>query len=178
MPENQKIDTIENIFKTDINEVKAAPDKGELSLESLALLINIERLKYLENKSIKELNELKQRQDEVSSLHKLIKAINSATVNNTLDLSTNGDIQALLTQAKASGVDVKDDKTFYNKEERERLLENIRLTVDDMNVLNDMQLQTVTRLTTERYESYQLARSIMKPLHEDKTNKARAIRGG
>jgi hypothetical protein len=83
----------------------------------------------------------------------------------------------MLKQAKEYGVDLKDDKFKFNKEERERLIENIRLTIDDCNVLNDMQLQTITRLTTERYESYQLARSIMKPLHEDKTNKARAIAG-
>lgn len=149
----------------------------DLSLEALALLINIERLKQLENKIAKEFLELKKRQDEVSFLHKLIKTINSATQNEELDCTNNPELKELLAKAKEMGVDLKEDKLKYTKEERERLIENIRITADDNNILNDMQLQTITRLTTERYESYQLARSIMKPLHEDKTSKARAAAG-
>ena len=150
---------------------------SNLSIESLALLINVERLKFLEKKIGAEFLELKKRQDEVSFLHKLIKTINTATSNEEFDCTDNQDLKDLLLKAKEYGVDLKEDKFKYNKEERERLIENIRITCDDNNVLNDMQLQTITRLTTERYESYQLARSIMKPLHEDKTNKARAIAG-
>jgi spore germination protein YaaH len=150
---------------------------SNLSIESLALLINTERLKHLENKITKEFLELKKRQDEVSFLHKLIKTINTATTNEEFDCTDNQQVKDLLLKAKEYGVDLKEDKFKYSKEERERLIENIRITTEDNNVLNDMQLQTITRLTTERYESYQLARSIMKPLHEDKTNKARAISG-
>lgn len=167
-----------------INEVINKPtetgnssNSNHLSLESLALLINMERLKRLENKIATEFVELKKRQDEVSFLHKLIKTINTATVNEEFDCTNNQELKDLLAKAKECGVDLKEDKFKYTKEERERLIENIRITADDNNVLNDMQLQTITRLTTERYESYQLARSIMKPLHEDKTNKARAIAG-
>lgn len=107
----------------------------------------------------------------------MIKMINTATVNDEFDCSDNQEIKDFLLKAKEYGVNLKEDKFTYNKEERERLIENIRITSDDNNVLNDMQLQSITRLTTERYESYQLARSIMKPLHEDKVNKARAIAG-
>lgn len=150
---------------------------SNLSIESLALLINMERLKRLENKITTEFVELKKRQDEVTFLHKLIKTINTATVNEELDCTDNPELKELLAKAKDYGVDLKEGKFKYTKEERERLIENIRITSDDNNILNDMQLQTITRLTTERYESYQLARAIMKPLHEDKTNKARAIAG-
>lgn len=148
-----------------------------LSVEALVLLINSERLKRLENKITSEFMELKKRQDEVTFLHKLIKTINTATTHEELDCTNHQDLKNLLEKAKEYGVDIKEGKYKFNKEERERLIENIRITADDNNVLNDMQLQTITRLTTERYESYQLARSIMKPLHEDKTNKARAIAG-
>lgn len=154
-----------------------SPKDSNLSLEALVLLINSERLKRLENKITSEFIELKKRQDEVTFLHKLIKTINAATTNEEFDCSNNQELKDLMTKAKEYGVDLKEGKFKYNKEERERLIENIRITADDNNVLNDMQLQTITRLTTERYESYQLARSIMKPLHEDKTNKARAIAG-
>lgn len=152
-------------------------DSQNLSLEALVLLINTERLRSLEKKITAEFLELKKRQDEVSFLHKLIKTINTATANEEFDCTQNEELKSLLAKAKEYGVDIKEDKFKYNKEERERLIENIRITADDNNVLNDMQLQTITRLTTERYESYQLARSIMRPLHEDKVNKARAIAG-
>jgi hypothetical protein len=146
------------------------------SVEALALLINTQRLKQLEDQIRNEFLELKKRQDEVVFLHKLIKTINAATIDDELDCTDN-ELQDLLIKAKGYGVNLNEDKCKYNKDERERLLDNIRITSDDNNVLNDMQLQTITRLTTERYESYQLARSIMKPLHEDKVNKARAMAG-
>lgn len=160
-----------------IEAINSGADTSQLSLESLALLVNTERLHHLENKITKEFTELKERQERVSSLHKLIRAINSATTNEEFDCTNNPDTQAMLAKAKEYGVEIKEGKFKYNKQERDRLIENIRLTVDDYNVLNDMQLQTVSRLMTERYESYQLARSIMKPLHEDKISKARAAGG-
>jgi serine protease inhibitor len=168
---------VNQILSDAVKDVTENVDPSELSLESLALLINAERLKYLENKISKEFIELKKRQDQVTFLHKVIKAINAATVNNELDCSNHQELKDLLSKSKEHGVNITDGKFKYNKEERDRLIENIRITADDYNVLNDMQLQTITRLVTERYESYQLARSIMKPLHEDKANKARAMAG-
>lgn len=160
-----------------IKDVASPGDPNNLSLEALALLINTDRLKFLENKITNEFVELKKRQDKVNFLHKLIKTINIATVKDELDFSNNQEIKDFIKTAQEYGVEIKEGKFKYNKEERDRLIENIRITAEDFNVLNDMQLQSITRLTNERYESYQLARSIMKPLHDDKTNKARAIAG-
>ena len=168
---------VNDVVSTALSAVSGNTDPKELGIESLVLLINTERLRFLENKITKEFIELKRRQDDVSFLHKLIKSVNSSTTNEELDCSKNTELQQMLKKATELGVDLKVDKFKYTKDERERLIENIRLTAEDMNVLNDMQLQTITRLTTERYESYQLARSIMKPLHEDKIDKARAIAG-
>jgi len=168
---------VPEIISDTVKETMNGSDPSNLSLESLVLLINAERLKRLEKKITSEFVDLKNRQDQVTFLHKLIKTINSSTQNEEFDCSNNQEHKDLLMKAKEHGVDIKDGKFKYNKEERERLIENIKITADDYNVLNDMQLQTITRLTTERYESYQLARSIMKPLHEDKTNKARAMAG-
>lgn len=167
--------TLDEILQSKIN--KTSSDYDSLSLESLALLINTERLKRLENSIVNQFVELKKRQDQVIFLHKLIKTINIATENGAFDCSNNPDLQKLMSKAQEHGVDIKDGKFKYTSDERERLIDNIRMTADDYNVLNDMQLQTVTRLTNERYESYQLARSIMKPLDDDKKNKARAIAG-
>lgn len=168
---------VKEVVSDAVNNVSKGVNSNDLSLESLALLINAERLKHLEKKITNEFVELKKRQDQVSFLHKVIKTINTATNNDELDCSQNQELKDLLSKAKEAGVNMTDGKHKFNKEERERLIENIRMTSDDYNVLNDMQLQTITRLTTERYESYQLARSIMKPLHEDKVNKARASAG-
>lgn len=169
--------TINDVLSPSLTEAAPNGCADDLSLESLALLINTDRLKFLEDKIKLQFIELKKRQDQVTFLHKLIKTVNAATDNSTFDCSNNPELQDLLTQAKEHGVDIKDGKFSYNSDERERLIDNIRITADDYNVLNDMQLQTITRLTNERYESYQLARSIMKPLHDDKTNKARAMAG-
>lgn len=169
--------TVKEVVASAVKEIGSEVDPNNLSLEALALLINTERLKFLEGKISSEFIELKKRQDQISFLHKLIKTINIGTVNEEFDCSKNQELKDLLGKAKEFGVEIKEGKFKYNKDERERLIENIRITAEDLNVLNDMQLQTITRFTNERYESYQLARSIMKPLHDAKTNTSRAISG-
>ncbi len=159
-------------------EVQGGSSDQHLSLDALILLINTERLKTLKDKTRQELLELKESQEKVRTLHKLLRAINTHTDDKgKLDCSNNQEIKDLLKKAKELGADVKDDKFKLTKEERDRLVENIRITVDDYNVENDMRLQTISRLTNERYESYQMARSILRPLHEDKLKKAREIAG-
>lgn len=155
-------------------ESKVKP--GDMSLEALVLLINTERLKHLHEKTKKEFVELKKRQDDVRKLHNLIKKINNATdAQGALDISSNTDLQQLIKDAKALGVEITEGKNTYTKEERDRLIDNIRVSADDLGVLNDMQLQTINRLTNERYESYQMARSILKPLHEAKIRATKGI---
>lgn len=165
--------TINDINLSAINQGKVV----EHNVEALALLVGAERLKFLEGKISKEFKELKERQDQVSSHNKLIKAINSAQNNGELNIANNEELKAKFARAQELGVDINLEKTSYTKDELERLNENIRITIDDLNVLNEMQLQTVNRLLTERYETYQIMRSIVKPLHEDKIAKARAAGG-
>lgn len=158
------------------NNLGAGPTR--MTLEHLTRLVNAERLRHLHQKTHSELGELKGRQQHVSTLHKLQKAINSATnADGTFDASSNKELQQQLADAKNLGIDIKDGKFSYNAGERERLTQNIQMTIDDLNVQNDMQMQTITNLNNERIESYQLARAIIKPLHDDKQNKARAIAG-
>src|SRR5262249_30551970 len=137
----------------------------DLSLEALLLLIHTNRLKELEDKSMNEFTELKKRQEQVRKLHKLMKEINSKTSGNgEVSFADDAEMVKLIKEAKELGVTVDEGKTQYTKEERDRLMENIRMTIDDLNVQNEMQLQTITRLTNERYESYQMVRSTMKPI--------------
>lgn len=158
---------------------KALEPNLNMSLEALILLITTERLKTLKDKTRLELVGLKERQEKVRTLHKLLKCINADTDElGKLDISKNQEIQDLLKAVKELGVDIKEDKFTYSKEERDRLVENIRITVEDYNVENELQIQEISRYTNERYESYQMARSILRPLHEDKQRKAREISGG
>lgn len=162
-----------------LNQVAEANKMDDsLSLESLILLINTEHLKNLKEKTRIELTELKNRQEKVRVLHQLMRSINTATDDKgKLDCSNNQEIKDLLEKASDLGIVTKKGKFKFSKEERDRLIENIRMAVDDYNVESDMQLQSVSRLTNERYESYQMARSILKPLHEDKQRKAREMSG-
>jgi len=176
MSEEKVENVLQNIIETGGDKLKELKD---LPLEALILLINTERLQHLQDKTQELLTELKGRQDQVTLLHKLLKAINAATnaEDGKLNLKENQEVTELLAQTKDLGINAGSSEGELSKEERERLIENIRMTVDDLNVQNDMQLQSVTRLTNERYESYQMARAILKPLHDDKVNKARAIAG-
>lgn len=168
---------VQEIVNDIVNDTPPSKNPKEITLEGLALLVHTQRLNHLENKITTEFTELKKRQDQVSFLHKLMKMINAATVDGQFDCSNNQEIKDFLATAHEYGVEITEGKYNYNREERDRLIDNIRMTADDYNTLNDMQLQSITRLTTERYESYHLARSIMKPLHEDKVNKARSLGG-
>lgn len=153
-------------------------DPNKYTLEQLVLLVTSERLHNIEKQSRDELKELKERQEKVKELHDLLSKINSLT-DDVGKVKVDEELKKLLEAAKEAGIDIdiKDVGKEYDGRGRERLVDNIRMRIDDLNVKNDMQIQAVTRLTNERYESYQLARSIIKPLDEDKKNKARAIRG-
>lgn len=148
----------------------------DMSLEAMVLLLTTDYVRELESKMRNEFKELKSRQDKVRFLHKLIKAINKSTDDKgKIDWSDDEELKELLDLAREMGVEIPEDQYKFKEAEKNRLLENLRMTVDDLNVENDLQLQTITRLTNERYEAFQMARSIMKPLHEDKVNKARKL---
>jgi hypothetical protein len=164
--------------KVDNGKRKAAVRGGDLSIESVTLLVCTEKVTSLEEATRKELKELRERQELVKFLHRLIKILNLCTDSKgNCDLSEVPELAELLEEAKNLGVDIDPSKTTYTKDERDRLIENVKITVDDYNIQNEMQLQKITRLTNERYEIYQMARSILKPLHDAKINKARALGG-
>lgn len=176
MADSNQVTEVINDAVSDV--ANGGKDPKNMSLESLVLLLTTDRLHKLESDSRTQLDELRKRQQKVSFLHKMMKTINTATGSKgDFDMTPYPDMQEMLKQAKELGVDLDETKLTYNSEERERLLDNLRMTVEDYNVQNEMQLQMITRMTNERYESYQMARAILKPLHDDKLNKARAIAG-
>lgn len=170
---------IEELSTEEVAANSGVPPKYDYSLEALVFLISKNRVHSLEMKTRDEFKQLKQRQDKVKYLHQLMKSVNKITDSKTggCDFTSHADLVALFDEARAMGVEIEQGKLKYDREGRDRFIDNIRMTIDDFNVQNEMQLQTITRLTNERYESFQMARSIMKPLHDDKINKARAIAG-
>jgi hypothetical protein len=177
MAEHNEVAEVINEAVTEVNK-NGPTDPKTLSLEALVLLLTTERLQKLETDSRSQLNDLRTRQEKVSFLHKMMKTLNTGTDSKgELDLSSYPDLSEMLKKAKDIGVELDEEKLTYSSPERERLLENLRMTVEDLNVQNEMQLQMITRMTNERYESYQMARAILKPLHDDKMNKARSIGG-
>lgn len=181
---NSQNQAVKNFAALEAVKAVESKDSNEMELEQLVFLLLTERLQQLQQKSTDEFQELKKRQDEVVEMHKLLKAINSHTNDDSeLSFDVDSELKEFLDKAKDKyGLDlpkgkVKDGKVCYSKDQRERIMDNIRMTIDDHNTKNDMQMQTVTRLINERYESYQMARAILKPIHDDKMNKARAIAG-
>lgn len=168
-----------NIIDTSgISKIIWGKDLPHEQIEPLIRLLLSVRLKYLRDQSQQELTALKKRQDDVAELHRILQSLKtSKAADGSIDISNNEELKGMVSKAKELGVVTQDGKMKYTKEELNDLVENIRMTVEDLNVKNDMQLQTLTRLTNETYESYQLARSIMKPLHDDLINKARGASG-
>jgi hypothetical protein len=148
------------------------------SLESLALLVCTKKVKDIELRVAEEFEDLKKRQAQVRYLHKLLKVVNARSDNKgKFDASQDSELKRLLDEAAGMGIMLPNGNYKFNAEETNRLIDSIRMTCDDLNLQNEMQMQTISRMTNERYEAYQMTRSIMRPLHEDKVNKARAIAG-
>lgn len=154
----------------------------------------ITKLNQQEDMLTNEFGKIKAGQNRARELNKLIQKINHATSKGELHCKDNKELMDMLESASKSapsttieknrgqdpdfnGIELDPKKTDYSKDELDRLLENIRMEVDDINVVNEMQLQNLNRLVTHYHEIYQMMKSIMKPLHDDKINKARSIAG-
>ena len=92
------------------------------------------------------------------------------------------ELKSRLIRAQVAGVDVpryrevfKKTPITFTQDQKRRLVENIKMSTEDFNLQNEMQLQAVNRTTTERYEAYQLARTILRPLHEVKRSIAQKM---
>ncbi|MDB2613820.1 hypothetical protein N9Y92_01525 [Chlamydiales bacterium] len=153
--------------------------KENLTLEALTFLVYTNKIDKVEKDLRKEFKTLNDRQDDVQYLHQVQKAINKATDDKgSLNTTDSLELQELLKEASEKfGIDIPVNKRKFTAQERERLVENIKLTIDDKNVQNELQMQTVNRLNNDRQEIFQLIRSILKPLHDAKIHHAQGIAG-
>ncbi|MGM0440640.1 MAG: hypothetical protein ACQEP8_05970 [Chlamydiota bacterium] len=153
--------------------------REELSLEALALLVQTQRIDHLEGKMRSKTDEIKGRQGKVRKLHGLLNKINNASdKKGKLDISKNSELKELLDQARDLGVDIKKDKKTWSKEEKEHLIEDIRMACDDLSSENQMAMQDAQAHMNQRYEVYEMTKNIMKTLHEDIRAKVRRIANG
>lgn len=174
-----------------IQETPQVQEAEDTSMTQQAMDILTSRLATLQEKTTTEIEELKERQKEVQKLHDLIAKINKMTdsdgkvtmddellemLNKVITSDGNSDAVNALKIDKDS-LKILEVGKKYSSEDRQRLIENVRMHIEDLNTQNDMQLQTITKYTNERYEIFQMMRAIFKPLDEDLKQKARAIAG-
>lgn len=144
--------------------------------------------KLMENKK-KELDEVLERQLAVKQFHDLMAKINKLTDKDG-KVKVDEELERMLYNALKNNECSEADNAYrmsdlkflekgkeYKTEERQRLLENIRMHVEDLTTQNDMQMNKVTHLTNQTYEIYQSMRSIPKPGEEAKRSMIRNVAG-
>ncbi|MBT3579017.1 MAG: hypothetical protein HN501_03400 [Waddliaceae bacterium] len=160
--------------------VEVAEDgDADFCIEDLALLVQAHRLKALEKTMKTKTDNIKEKQGNIKYLHSVLTKINnSLDKKDKLDISKNNDLKGMFGKAREMGVDIPKDKKVWTKDEKERLLDSIRTECEDLSSENQMSLQDTQALMNQRFETYELTKSILKPLHDDKINKARKMAGG
>lgn len=136
-------------------------------LKGIGLLIT-KTDRYIDKKCIEEFEKVEKNKNDVKALHELRQEINKNTNSKgELDLNNPRGIE-LIKKAKELGIVFKDKngKLSFTKEEREYLIEAIEMTIKDLNIQSQLQMQTLSRLTNLRYEFHQLARLIEKRIDE------------
>lgn len=161
-----------------LHEVKKAMNFEGESLENALFLVQSEKIHYLGGKIVSTLEQLHLRQQEVRRLQEIIASLNQkVSESGTLSIEENSNEHKLLEEAQTLGAKISTFHGVFNPQQYDRLIENIKMSVEGLNVQNEMDLQDVTRLQNEQYNLYQLVKSIHRPLDEDKRNKARAAGG-
>lgn len=171
--------SIEEIFAEEIDKTEDKENvKPSYSLETLALLVNKQRVDQLEEKLRTQFKDLKKRQEEIKALQSLVRTLNAATdENETLDLDKSAEAKELY-EVVGKRFDLKlPEKTKFNGPARERMIENIKMAIDERNLENDLLMNTIQQLNSERNESFQLANKIIKTLHDAKMRQTQALSG-
>ena len=183
-PKNQDISQLANTNKVDM----VAESEADYSLNQLLHLIRLHRTNGHGHKLEKELRELTERQSHVRFLTNIRRVITLTGDGKQGEFKADiEEFQALLKQANESEnemlkkllkeVGIVEGKKSYTKDEKTNVMESIKMTIDQLNVLNDMQIQTVSRLESENNEVYQMLMAAHKPLHNLITGMARSIKG-
>lgn len=161
--------------------VDGAGDGSEnWELEKLAFYVHMQRLEYLDKVSQEETAKAADSQAIVAKLYDLIGRINEITDKDkgTIKIEKGSELEKLLIEAQKEGVKISKFEGEFNEREVQRLLENIKYVVEERNAIGSNLNQKLQRYINERYEMYTMTGKFQKGWHDDKTNKARAIKGG
>lgn len=123
----------------------------------------------IEIKDVYEGDEIKQLQDAVQKLTGIESAEDWSKVQDIVE------IRRRLQEAKDNyQLDFKWPVDEFSKDDREALTTTLDTTCKDCNLQNDMQMHDLNRAYQERLEILQMARGILKALHDDKVHKSRS----
>lgn len=152
-------------------------DLMKLNLEKLYLVVHAGRINDIGDMSKKELGLVQEGMDKVSTLHDLIARINAITdKDGKINVEKDSELSKLMKEAEEMGVKFSKTEGEFTDKERERVVENIRLSIESLNTSNDMKLQQITRLTNAEHEMYNMTRQGFKVIDEDKKNKIRNMK--
>ena len=171
--------SVEEVFAEKIDKTEDKENvKPSYSLETLALLVNKQRVDELEGKLKTHFKDLKKLQEEIKALQSLVRTLNAATDDNeNLDLDKSAEAKELY-ELMDKRFDLKlPNKTKFNGSARERMVDNIKMAIDERNLENDLLMNTIQQLNSERNESFQLANKIVKTLHDAKMRQTQALSG-
>ncbi len=170
---------IENVEAEKIDKIEDKENiKPSYSLETLALLVNKQRVDQLEDKLRTNFKDLKKRQEEIKGLQSLIRALNRATDDDEkLDFTENAELKELyIAMDKRFELSLPQGTKFAGAA-RERVIDNIKMAVDERNLENDLLMNTIQQLNNERNESFQMANKIIKTLNDAKMRVTQALAG-
>ena len=170
---------IENVEAEKIDKIEDKENiKPSYSLETLALLVNKQRVDQLEDKLRTNFKDLKKRQEEIKGLQSLIRALNRATDDDEkLDFTKDEELKELYI-AMDKRFELKlPEGTVFSGAARERVIDNIKMAVDERNLENDLLMNTIQQLNNERNESFQMANKIIKTLNDAKMRVTQALAG-
>lgn len=197
---NQQTKAVDDVAKIQT----LSQDPNDYSLDQLLRMIRLERTNSLNNQYKSTLNKLRLGQLKISILTELRRYISLSKDKDGKFDAGNSEFQDLITKSKKkyeslseelikSGesldtvetfgdfleeIGIQEGKKSYNTEETKALVEAIKMTTDQISPLNEMHMQTISRLEGEINETYQMLISALKPLNNAITMHARGAKGG
>lgn len=176
--------SLEDAQKVKDAEYVAASTQG-LTVNQLTLMIIYHKLDLCKLESVRKITEYQRRREAIQPYTKALDLLNKNATTDGIKLKQDdaktdeakaevGELRGLLEEFKKNGlaIDVKDN---YDAQDRDRLVENLKRGLEDLNVQNNMTLEGLQQSCNERYEAYQYARSIMKAGHDAGQQVARNI---
>lgn len=159
-----------NIDLLKIEKITKALESEKIDLDPLALLVYSEKLEMLETEGKDLMEEISGTHKNIQHLHKILAKINEETDEDG-KLKPSEELKELYNQAEEMGLSV--DRSLLEKEkldfnQKERLVENIKMSIEDLNMENDTKLQKVNHLNNERFSVIQFIRKVLDSLHQTK----------